>query len=174
MDLFAREMAGNERDRKALEEDQSQHAVDQNRRWKMVCARRQAREREDDEVHHNVDNAAVDEAAEDWTAREKRDARGCEQKQSCPEERDGVVDGETERRECEPVVEGGDSDKAGGDELQETLRRNAAKAVEDEGVGDVECAGDEQAEAESFGEAARCDASHAGDCRWSHACPRTF
>jgi hypothetical protein len=73
-------------------------------------------------------------------------------------------------------MKGRDSDETGRDESEEARCGYSAEAVEDEGVGDVERAGDEQAEQESFGEAAACvDAVHAGDCRLAAlGCPRSL
>ena len=80
--------------------------------WReVVRARRQAREGEDYEVHHDVDQPAVEKAADDGVAREEAEARGRKQEERGPEERNGVVDGEAEGGHRQAAVKGGDSDK---------------------------------------------------------------
>ena len=128
----------------------------------MVRARRKAGEREDDEVHQDVNEAAIDETAGDGVAGEEREARSGDEKERGPEERDGVVDGETECGHPQAAVQCGDAQEAARYEAKKACGRDAAETVEDEGVGDVERAGDEEAEEERFEETASV---HCRDCR---------
>ena len=145
-DLFAGEMPGNQRDRETHEEEQGEHAVDENRRSEMVCARRQAREGKDHKVHQDVNERAVEKTARDGVARKEAKTHCGDEEERRPEERDGVVDGKPKRRHGRPTVESGHPEKTTGNEPEEASSGHTAEAVEDERVGDVERAGDEQTE----------------------------
>ena len=105
----------------------------------------------------------VEKPAGDGVARKEADTRRRQQEERRPEERDGVVDSEPERGDRQTRRGGRRTpSKAAGDESEEAQGWDAAEAVEDEGVGDVERAGDEQAEGESFGEAAQASCQSCG------------
>jgi hypothetical protein len=119
--------------------------------------------RQHEVVHDGVDDEAVDYAAGDGVAPQRGDRAGDEDEECGPACGNAEVDGETDCGCLDSTGECGAAEETAGYRLQNANGGGVeAEVPEDDGVEDIECAGDETGEDDGLYEGASC---HEALCR---------